>query len=56
MEKPAPISIQDLRMLDWYAGFALIGASPMASPKEAARQAWDLAEAMMQERQFRLDE
>lgn len=49
-----PISIQEITMQDWYAAFAMIGASPMATPKEAAKEAWDRAQAMMDERKKRL--
>lgn len=52
--KQDPISIQEITMLDWYAGFALIGASPMTTPDEAARQAFDRAEAMIKERKERM--
>lgn len=45
------ISIQDITMLDWYAGFAL-----MAIPEgnDAAKRAFELAAAMMKERRERL--
>ena len=28
IDKPDPVSIQDIRMFDWYAGFALLGMPP----------------------------
>ena len=49
-----PPSIQDITMLDWYAAFALIGTGPMQHPKDAARESFDKAEAMMAERANRL--
>jgi len=51
VEEPDPISIQDIRMLDWYAAFAMIGSSNMASPEEAAKEAFSRAVAMMKERE-----
>lgn len=51
VDEPEPISIQDIRMLDWYAAFAMIGASNMASPDEAAKEAFNRAAAMMKERE-----
>lgn len=41
-------------MLDWYAAFALIGASNMASPEAAAKEAFDRAEAALKERKERM--
>lgn len=52
--KQDPISIQDITMLDWYAAFALLGASPMSTPEDTARAAFDQAEAMLQERGVRM--
>lgn len=52
--KQDPISIQEITMLDWYAAFALIGASSMASPEEAAKEAFDRAEAALKERKERM--
>ena len=52
--KQDPVSIQEITMLDWYAGFALLGASPMVSSKEAAKAAFDLAEALLNERANRI--
>lgn len=54
--KQEPVSIQHITLQDWYASFALIGASPMSTPKEAAKAAWDVAEAMMEERRARLEQ
>lgn len=53
--KQDPISIQEITMLDWYASFAILGASPMSTNKEAAKAAFDLAEAMLNERANRID-
>ena len=52
--KQEPISIQEITMLDWYAAFALIGASNMASPEAAAKEAFDRAEAALKERKERM--
>jgi hypothetical protein len=52
--KQDPISIQEITMLDWYAAFALLGQSPMSTPEETARSAFDQAEAMLQERGVRM--
>lgn len=53
---PAPesVSIQELTMLDWYAAFASLSASVMSSPADAAKDAFDKAEAMMVEREKRM--
>lgn len=45
-----PVSIQDITMQDWFAAFAMINTPPMTSAKDAAKDAWDRAEAMMDER------
>lgn len=52
--KQDPISIQEITMLDWYAAFALLGASTMTTPEEAAKEAFDKAEAMLNERKERM--
>lgn len=52
--KQDPISIQEITMLDWFAGFALIGASTMSTPEDAAKEAFDRAEAMLKERKERM--
>lgn len=52
--KQDPISIQEITLLDWYAAFALLGASTMTTPEEAAREAFDKAEAMLNERKERM--
>ena len=52
--KQDPISIQEITMLDWYAAFALIGASNMASPEDASKEAFDRAEAALKERKERM--
>lgn len=53
--KQDPLSIQEITLMDWYAGFALLGASPMATGKEAAKAAFDLAEEMLKERAVRIE-
>ena len=54
MSKKERVSIQDITMLDWFAGFALIAPAPMSSPAEVAKDAFDRAEAMMLEREKRM--
>jgi hypothetical protein len=49
---PEPVSIQEITMLDWYAAFALMSSTGV--PETAAKQSFDRAEAMMQEREKRL--
>ena len=53
VEKPEPISIQEITMTDWFAAFALLGVSPMATAETAAKDAYERAEAMMAERSKR---
>jgi spermidine/putrescine-binding protein len=53
--KQDPISIQEITMLDWYASFALLGASPMSTNKETVKAAFDLAEEALRERAKRID-
>ncbi len=52
--KQDPISIQEITLLDWYAAFALLGASTMSTPEESAKEAFDKAEAMLNERKERV--
>lgn len=52
--KQDPISIQEITMLDWYAAFALLGGSPMSTPQESAKAAFDQAEACLKERATRI--
>jgi hypothetical protein len=52
---PDPISIQDMTMLDWYAMSATIGLIyEDDDPEAAAMKIFDLAEALMAEREKRL--
>lgn len=52
---PDPISIQDITMLDWYAMSATIGLIYADDdPEAAAVKIFDLAEALMAEREKRL--
>jgi hypothetical protein len=51
---PEFVSIQEITMLDWFAGFASISTSTMSTPTEAAKDAFDRAEAMMTEREKRM--
>jgi hypothetical protein len=52
--KRDPISIQEITMLDWFAAFSLLGSSPMSTPEETAKAAFDAAEAMLNERAQRI--
>ena len=52
--KQDPISIQEITLLDWFVGFALIGAPNMAPPEAAAKEAFDRAEAALKERKERM--
>ena len=52
--KQDPISIQEITMLDWYASFALLGMDQTRSEERMAVDAFDIAEAMMNERARRL--
>lgn len=54
VSRPEPISIQEITMLDWYAGFAYLSSSTMSTPSEAAKDSFDRAEAMMAEREKRV--
>ena len=52
---PEPLSIQVLTMLDWYAMAATIGTVyDDDNPIETAARIFDLAEALMAERERRL--
>jgi hypothetical protein len=56
-ELVAPVehpSIQEITMLDWYAGFALMGIGNETSNTVAVSMAFDRAELMMEERKKRL--
>jgi len=52
--KQDPVSIQEITLLDFYASFALLGASTMSTPEESAKEAFDKAEAMLNERKERV--
>lgn len=57
MKKPKQpeTSIQDIRMIDWYAAFILMKMSSLdADEKWIAREVFDRAEAMMNERNARI--
>lgn len=53
--KQEPVPIHEITLLDWYAAFALLGSSTMSNPKETAREAFDKAEAMLNERAGRME-
>jgi hypothetical protein len=55
-EKQIPIPIHEINLMDWYAAFALLNASPMATAKESAKAAFDMAEACLNERKTRIQE
>ena len=53
--KPDPISIQEITMLDWYAMAATIGLIYADDdPEAAAVKIFDMADALMAERERRL--
>ena len=52
--KSEPVSIQEITMLDWYAAFALMGADQKGHDSQTASSIFNLAEAMMKEREKRL--
>ena len=54
IEKPDPTSIQDIRMLDWYAGFALLSIPLNIGHERRAAEAFESAIAMMKEREKHL--
>ncbi len=53
VDEPEQVSIQDIRMLDWYAAFALMDLPIREEGQEAlqAKKAFDMATAMMKERE-----
>ena len=55
LEKSDPVSIQEITLQDWYAGFALINMTKDANTyQEIAATAWEISDAMMEERNRRL--
>ncbi len=52
--KQEPISIQEITMQDRYAAFSMLNWPPMTNNKDAAKECWDRAEAMMEERNRRM--
>jgi hypothetical protein len=52
--KQDPISIQEITMLDWYASFALLTMVQTRSEERMAVDAFDIAEAMLNERAKRI--
>jgi hypothetical protein len=52
--KRDPVSIQEITLLDWYTAFALLACSTVATPEDAAKDAFDRAEACLQERATRI--
>lgn len=55
VEQPAEVpSIQEITMLDWYAGFALLSMGSTRSEERMAIDAFDIAEACMAERTKRV--
>lgn len=53
MQTPEFISIQEITMLDWFAGFACLSTSSQ-TPTESAKEAFDRAEALLAEREKRM--
>lgn len=51
LEHPEPVSIQDIQMMDWYAGFALLSAPPGLDADRRASYAFETAQSMMKERE-----
>lgn len=59
MKKPKKldVSIQDIRMIDWYAAFILMKLSSLDNEADwTAAEVFDRAEAMMKERAKRIGE
>jgi len=55
LEKSDPVSIQEITLQDWYAAFALINMTKDASTyQEIAATAWEISDAMMDERSRRM--
>ena len=52
--KQDPVSIQEITMLDWYAGFALMRLVTLPEKAESAKDIFDLAEEMLNERAKRI--
>ena len=52
--KQDPVSIQEITMLDWYAGFALMRLVTLPEKAESAKEIFDLAEEMLKERVKRI--
>lgn len=51
VEKPDPVSIQDIRMLDWYAAFALFSLPVNLGSERRSVEAFEIAQAMVKERE-----
>ena len=51
--KTEPVELQEMTLMDFFAAFCLLGASTMNHPEEAAKEAYDRAEAMIRERATR---
>lgn len=49
-----PVSIQEITMLDWYAAFCMLSNGIADDPEQAAKDCFDIAEAMMKERARRM--
>lgn len=54
LNKTEPISIQEITLQDWYASFALLYMPGSDDAALTAKGAWDIAEAMIEERNRRL--
>lgn len=51
VDKPDTVSIQDIRMLDWYAAFALFDLPVNLGPERRSVEAFEIARAMLKERE-----
>lgn len=51
--KQDPVSIQEITLMDWYAAFALLAATPN-HPEDTAKDVFDMAEACLRERERRM--
>jgi hypothetical protein len=55
LKKRDPVSIQEITLQDWYAAFALINMTKDDNTyQEIAATAWEISDAMMEERNRRL--
>ena len=48
--KKDPVQLDQMVLRDFFAAFAAITLSSMGSPEETARQAYEIADSMLEER------